>query len=577
LAEADAWHRQQKYPAALPAARRAEGLAAGSAAGRELRERGQQRRADLDLVLRLDEARLEPAAGVKDDKFDSALADRRYGEEFRAAGLAVDGLTPEEAAARVRATTVAVELAVALDYWVKERRAARGNEDAGWRHLLEVARRVDPDAFRYRLRDALAARDREALETLAKAPDVATLPASSLAALGSLLNNLDAPNQAVELLRAAQRRHPADFWINQALGWALHHSRPAQLEEAIRFYSVAVALRPQSPGARLNLAVVLREKGRLDEAVAACQETIRLMPDFALAHVNVGIALQDQGKLDEAIAAYQEAIRLKPDLVVAGMYLGRLLRQSRRPAEAEQVVRAAIPWQETRARAAPDAERDREHLAELYHLLWTVLIDAKRFQEALAINRDHVLPLFEQLAKDFPNQGRYRHQVAVSHFNLGVHLNGIGQYQDAEQALRLALKLEPDYADGHYGLAWLLATRPDIQLRDPQQAVVHASKAVELEPGNGRYWNTLGIAQYRHGAWKEAVEALTKSVQLSNAAYSSDFFFLAMAHWQLGDKEKAHASYDWAVAWMDQRKQQDEALRRFRAEAAALLGVDSGQ
>jgi hypothetical protein len=52
---------------------------------------------------------------VKDDKFDNALADRRYGEEFRAAELEVDGLTPEAAAERIRATTVAVELAAALD------------------------------------------------------------------------------------------------------------------------------------------------------------------------------------------------------------------------------------------------------------------------------------------------------------------------------------------------------------------------------------------------------------------------------------------------------------------------------
>ncbi len=51
-------------------------------------------------------------------------------------------------------------------------------------------------------------------------------------------------------------------------------------------------------------------------------------------------------------------------------------------------------------------------------------------------------------------------------------------------------------------------------------------------------------------------------------------FFLAMAHWQLGDKPQAHSWYDKAVPWMEKNQPKDEELVRFRAEAAALLGVN---
>ena len=50
-------------------------------------------------------------------------------------------------------------------------------------------------------------------------------------------------------------------------------------------------------------------------------------------------------------------------------------------------------------------------------------------------------------------------------------------------------------------------------------------------------------------------------------------FFLAMAHWQLGDKSKAREWFDKAAAWMEKGKQDDANLKRFRAEAAELLGV----
>jgi tetratricopeptide (TPR) repeat protein/tRNA A-37 threonylcarbamoyl transferase component Bud32 len=131
----------------------------------------------------------------------------------------------------------------------------------------------------------------------------------------------------------------------------------------------------------------------------------------------------------------------------------------------------------------------------------------------------------------------------------------------------------PGMAEWHNELAWLLANYPGLKLGEPGQAVAHAKKAVELAPGRSDFWNTLGVAQYRNGAWKAAIEALMKSVQIGKGGDSNDFFFLAMAHGQLNEKEKARAWYDRAVAWMDKYQPQNKELKRFHAEATALLGL----
>ena len=89
----------------------------------------------------------------------------------------------------------------------------------------------------------------------------------------------------------------------------------------------------------------------------------------------------------------------------------------------------------------------------------------------------------------------------------------------------------------------------------------------------GGCWNTLGVAQYRRGDWKAAIEALTKSTELSKGGDGIDWFFLAMAHWRLGDKPAARSWYDKAVQWTNKNRPKDEELSRFRAEAAALLEV----
>jgi len=115
-----------------------------------------------------------------------------------------------------------------------------------------------------------------------------------------------------------------------------------------------------------------------------------------------------------------------------------------------------------------------------------------------------------------------------------------------------------------------------VNLRDYHVAVKHAKtaaelakKAIELAPKKGGYCNTLGAAQYRAGDWNAAIDALEKSMQLRSGGDSTDWLFLAMAHWQLAHKDEARQWYDKAVEWMDKNKPDHEELRRFRAERVA--------
>jgi hypothetical protein len=86
-----------------------------------------------------------------------------------------------------------------------------------------------------------------------------------------------------------------------------------------------------------------------------------------------------------------------------------------------------------------------------------------------------------------------------------------------------------------------------------------------------------GRGRYRVGDWKRAIADLEQAIGLPKAddsANSSAGFFLAMAYWQVGDVAKAREWFNKAVAWMDQGKQKDDAdLKRFRVEAAELLGM----
>src|SRR5262249_32155933 len=142
---------------------------------------------------------------------------------------------------------------------------------------------------------------------------------------------------------------------------------------------------------------------------------------------------------------------------------------------------------------------------------------------------------------------------------------------EVDEPYRKALRLESEDDVLNNILAWFLATSPEPRLRDPALAVRLAKKAVDARINDANFWNTLGVAHYRTGDHKAAVAELGMATSLRVDGESVDWFFLAMAHQRLGDRDKAQAYFDRAVQWMEKHMPHDDELRRFRAEAETLV------
>jgi serine/threonine-protein kinase len=153
----------------------------GDAGPADLRRRVQQARADLELVDRLDAARLK-AATLVEGQFDFTGAARDYAVAFRQAQLGQPGDEVAAVAARLRASAVKDQLVAALDDW-----AGLTTDRPGRAWLLAVARQADPDRWRARLRDPKVWQDRGALERLARQAQVERLSPSLLTSLGNAL------------------------------------------------------------------------------------------------------------------------------------------------------------------------------------------------------------------------------------------------------------------------------------------------------------------------------------------------------------------------------------------------------
>ncbi len=155
----------------------------------------------------------------------------------------------------------------------------------------------------------------------------------------------------------------------------------------------------------------------------------------------------------------------------------------------------------------------------------------------------------------------------------------LGRWKEAIAIHERFVAAQPASAMAHNSLAWMLVTCPDQSLRNIQRGLELARLACQREPSNAMYLNTLGVAYYRAGQWRQAVEELNRSETAGpGESFGYNAFFLAMAHWQLGEQEESRRWYDQAVAWLQTAPASfdlDE-LGRFQAEARRLLEGGSG-
>ncbi|HEV8060357.1 MAG TPA: tetratricopeptide repeat protein [Gemmataceae bacterium] len=334
-----------------------------------------------------------------------------------------------------------------------------------------------------------------------------------------------------------------------------------------------------------NLASALESLGRYAESLKVSSELLPLQkqslpvdhPDIANSMMSIANNLSKLGQYEQSLKMFEETIAVQkrslPDghqrtLVTMRGYANLLSRQGHRE-KARTVFEETISIQE---RTLPPG--DPQTLATMRDL--GILLDVMGQSEAALKLKEKILAI-RRLAHSPTHSDTLEamRSIAISKTNLGRNREALQMY---EEILSISLKAyqakDSVQINAINGMAWFLATVPDKELRDPKRAQELAKQVLDLDPSKGDSWNSYGVAQYSAGDWQGALKALTESVRLrTNGGDSFDYFFLAMAHWQLGHKEEAASWYKRALAWMEKFAPKDPELVRFRSDAEELMGV----
>lgn len=143
-----------------------------------------------------------------------------------------------------------------------------------------------------------------------------------------------------------------------------------------------------------------------------------------------------------------------------------------------------------------------------------------------------------------------------------------------QRALSLAERI-PESHSRLNNVAWAVVHLPDASPQAYRTALKQAEAAARLAPFDGYTLNTLGVAQYRVGLHREAVESLKRSERLCSQIWTRslppNLAFLSMALHRLGRSGEADAFLKRLRA--DMRKpeySENEEFRAFLQEAESL-------
>jgi tetratricopeptide (TPR) repeat protein len=332
------------------------------------------------------------------------------------------------------------------------------------------------------------------------------------------------------------------------------------LEKALRYYKEFLESRKDDPqikaevaSAYLRVSQLQTSIGQTDESLASLKKGIELIEQALAANVDVTQYASWVGGVFRS-PRFDHRNATPPSNAMSAMAL---------------IKKGSTIWEKLVAQA-PQVPGLRQDLAGFYFYL--ALANSAAGNRAGAINHmTNARRLLQALMKEHPETRTYREEWSIATATLGeLHEEG-RKPAEAIAIYEAALAEYPDSPVLCNRAARFFANYVDPQIRRPEEAIRLARRAADLAPRDPDIWNTLGIAYFRSGQWQQAIEPFETSVKLREGGDAWDWFYLAMVHGQLGQKDEGRKWFLQGVAWAGEPRNLRQ-VRRLYQEAAGVLG-----
>jgi len=370
----------------------------------------------------------------------------------------------------------------------------------------------DVEAYQRLIEIELAAgKEKEALDVLERATKVRSDDASFWTRLGKLYAAVvlkpdsepkpDELKQLNEIFKKAVEHANDDPTILKEV--ADYYASSQQLKEAIPLYLRVLELQPDDANAREKLAtgfVLTNQRGKAVEMLEQIikQHPEKYQPYDLLAQVldDEARSLQRANRADEAKAKFAKvAANYEQSLLINPNHIGTYLRLA-------EILLGPLKESERAVKMLADARHRFPGVPEIVYYLALAQREAKQTQQAVAT--------FEEALHEAERDQDNEIVNAKFYFNYGATAEQAGLYEKAADLLRKSIALDPASAADAYNYLGYMWADHSMRLEEAEEMI---KRALEIEPNNGSYLDSLGWLEFRQGKFDQALADLLRAAK----------------------------------------------------------------
>ena len=320
--------------------------------------------------------------------------------------------------------------------------------------------------------------------------------------------------RAVAALERAAGLKPENLLVIQKL--ADDFKLAGEFSRAEAYYLELLDRFPALPGTREKLADIYLRTGKKDKAAEQLEAISRDNPRNEQAYYFLGNIAYQEKRFSDAADYFQQALTLKPEFEPVYYRLADVKISLNKPGDALELL--------DKARARFKKNFLMEFLTGVAHAR------ARKYGEAIR----HFTEA-EVIAK----AGEPDSLTYIFYFQFGSTLERHGDYTEAEKYFRQCLELSPSFSEAMNYLGYMWADRGE-KLDEAKKLI---ERAVELEPKNAAYLDSMGWVLFKLKQPRAALEWLQKALQQSEQPDPTLYDHLGDIHGALKEFDKARDAW----------------------------------
>jgi tetratricopeptide (TPR) repeat protein len=411
--------------------------------------------------------------------------------------------------------------------------------------------------------EVAAGQEKKALEVLDRATKVSSNDANFWMRLGKLyvaiLFKSDSQPKSVDLKRTNEifkkaAEHAGD---DPAIlkDVADYYAASQQLKEAIPLYLHVLELQPDDANAREKLATGFILTNQRGKAVEMLEQIIKEHPEKYQPYDLLAQVLDDEARslqrakrVDEAKAIFAKvAANYEQSLLINPNHVGTYLRLA-------ELFLGPLKDADRAVRLLTEVRRRFPGAPEIVYYLAIAQSEAKQIQQAVATFEEALHEAQLDQDNDIVN--------AKFYFNYGATAEQAGLYEKAADLLRKSIALDPaNSAEACNYLGYMWADH-NMNLDEAETMI---KRALEMEPGNASYLDSLGWVEFRKGKFDQALNNLLLAAKTADHDDPVIFEHIGDAYFKLNRIPEALESWHKALALDPKNKNLANKIERTKA------------